>query len=203
MKFCLKCGKEVETTIKDKKETIEVKDIPIEITSKVHYCNECGFELWDDQADNRNLLKAYTKYRKIKGLLSPAQIKKIRKKYGLSQKTFAKVLGLGEKTITRYENGSLPDMAQNYLIMLMDDPSNFKKIWDRKKAEVTDRELEDVEKRLEKFGHETTTRNKIRFMIEYKERDINATAGTGCSSSNIIYYPNDPILPINEVTKCK
>lgn len=35
----------------------------------------------------------------------PEEIKKIREQYGLSQRSFAKLLNWGDKTICRYENG--------------------------------------------------------------------------------------------------
>ena len=36
------------------------------------------------------------------------QIKEIRKRYGLSQQAFARLLGIGEASITRYESGIAP-----------------------------------------------------------------------------------------------
>lgn len=65
------------------------------------------------------MLDAFAIYRQRHGLLQPEEIRRIREKYGLSQVAFAKVLGLGNKTVARYENGSIADMAQNNLIELM------------------------------------------------------------------------------------
>ena len=39
------------------------------------------------------------------------QIKEIRKHYGLSQQAFARLLGIGEASITRYEKGIAPTKA--------------------------------------------------------------------------------------------
>ena len=40
--------------------------------------------------------------------LTAREIKDIRTRYGLSQQAFARVLGLGEASIVRYENGQKP-----------------------------------------------------------------------------------------------
>lgn len=198
-KFCMKCGREVEVTLKSKKEDIEVKDTIITIDSNVYYCNECGTELWDDIIDDENLLKAFNKYREIKGLLFPDQIKEIRNKYGLSQRSFAKVLGLGEKTITRYESGSLQDMAQNNLIALMDDVLNFKRLWERSKKFFSAQEINNVEECLERYNYKTTYQNGFGFMIGYKEYSYYTPSQTTGLLPNIIYYPTQR----NEVTICR
>lgn len=132
-KYCEKCGKDVSVTTKKRKEIYKVKDIDVQITALVTCCDNCGNEIWDDDKDNDNLIEAFNQYRKIKGLLFPAEIKEIRQKYGMTQSNFAKILGFGEKTITRYENGSLQDPAQNNLIFLISDPLNFKILWEKNK----------------------------------------------------------------------
>lgn len=49
--------------------------------------------------DSQTLLKVYNEYRKKYKLLLPDEIKNIRKTYGLSQRSFAKLLNWGAKTI--------------------------------------------------------------------------------------------------------
>lgn len=48
--------------------------------------------------------------------ITAQQIKDIRLRYGLSQQAFARVLGLGEASIVRYENGQKPTRANANLI---------------------------------------------------------------------------------------
>ena len=52
--------------------------------------------------------------------LTAAEIKRIRKKYGLTQQAFARVLGLGEASLVRYENGQTPSKANANLIRAAD-----------------------------------------------------------------------------------
>ena len=65
--------------------------------------------------------KAYKKYRTIHNLLNPEEIKSIREKYDLSQNEFSNLLGWGEKTICRYENGAIQDNVHNDLLKLLKD----------------------------------------------------------------------------------
>ncbi|MEF9875860.1 MAG: helix-turn-helix domain-containing protein [Gordonibacter sp.] len=54
--------------------------------------------------------------------LTSEDIKRIREKYGLTQQGFARVLGLGEASVVRYENGQTPSKANANLIRAADDP---------------------------------------------------------------------------------
>ncbi|HEX3038163.1 MAG TPA: type II TA system antitoxin MqsA family protein [Oscillospiraceae bacterium] len=147
-KVCPECLNEAETEIKEKNEQYVVKGQEFIIKAKIKCCKTCGAELWDDELDSNNLLTAYNLYRETNGLLFPEEIKSIRLKYGLTQSSFAKILGFGEKTITRYENGALQDMAQNNLILLMQNTANFLELWNRNKNVLQSTEIKKVEKLL-------------------------------------------------------
>ena len=43
--------------------------------------------------------------------ITPDEIKRIRKKYGLTQQAFARLLGIGEASMVRYENGQPPSTS--------------------------------------------------------------------------------------------
>jgi len=131
--ICDYCGKEVDVLLYQAKDTYKVKGEDITIDVTICKCSCCGEDIWVSDVDNNNLRTAYNEYRKKHQLLTPDQIKGIREKYGLSQVSFAKLLGFGEKTIARYENGSIQDEAHNNLMMLVDEPQNLKKLYDRKK----------------------------------------------------------------------
>lgn len=125
-KYCEQCGKETETKIVSKKESYNVCGELIEVDAKVLICSECGEELFCEELDNATLVSAYNKYRKKHKLLLPEEIKKIREQYGLSQRSFAKLLNWGDKTIFRYENGSIQDKAHNSILLFLREPENMK-----------------------------------------------------------------------------
>ena len=58
--------------------------------------------------------------------ITPDVIKEIRSRYGLSQQSFARLLGIGEASIVRYENGQKPSKANANLIRAADDPAFMK-----------------------------------------------------------------------------
>ena len=55
--------------------------------------------------------------------LTAQDIKRIRRKYGLTQQGFARLLGLGEASVVRYENGQTPSKANANLIRAADNPA--------------------------------------------------------------------------------
>lgn len=185
---CDACNREVRTHVEKRVEEYPVKGTPISIEATVRVCSECGKTLWDDDLDNQNLIDAFNEYRKMHNLLLPEEIRGIREMYGLSQKDFARVLGFGEKTITRYENGSLQDEAQNNLILLMKDKRNFEILLD--KADLTKEEKAEFRVRANlKSGFQ------FEFVVGRKENDMRMNAGPNPAFSEygavgrIIAYP--------------
>lgn len=110
------------TEIIKKEATYIVKDIEITFREKNRIDKETGKIVYDPQLEQENDVVLYNLYRKEKGLLLPNEIKAIRELYELSQKNLSKILGWGEKTITRYENGSIQDLGHNKMLNLIKDP---------------------------------------------------------------------------------
>ncbi len=100
----------------EKPNSYKVKGISVTFLEKIIIDEITGEEIFDENLEQENDLKLFNEYRKLNGLLFPEKIKEIRLKFGVTQVEFSRILGLGDKTITRYENGSLQEMAQNNLI---------------------------------------------------------------------------------------
>ncbi len=140
--FCSNCNAETGFDVRLEDETYPVKGEDIRVRARVSYCLSCGEQVFNPELDNENLKEAYRLYRSLHRLLQPEEIKEIREGYGLSQTAFAKVLGFGEKTVARYENGSLQDEAQNNLMLLVKDTDNFEFLLERQSGQLTQRELQ-------------------------------------------------------------
>lgn len=125
-KYCEECGREVDTKILSKTEAYEVCGEMVEVKAQILVCADCGEEFYCEKLDNETLVNAYNMYRRKHKLLLPEEIKKIREQYGLSQRSFAKLLNWGDKTICRYENGSLQDKAHNSLLLFLREPENMR-----------------------------------------------------------------------------
>lgn len=122
-----RCGKS-DSSVKAKKEIIQVRGENIEIESNVRVCDNCGEELFDEELDEENLSRAYDEYRNKKNILGSNEIRQIREKYGLSQRTLGKILDWGEVTIHRYESGAIPDPSHNKILKLLEDPNIVKNL---------------------------------------------------------------------------
>lgn len=134
MSFCLKCLKNVEYDIIEKTETHTVKELPITEVQQVSICSSCGSEIYVKDIEEQNMQKLYNKYRKIKGFLFPEDIKKIREKYQLNEAEFAKILGITEKDVIRYEKGCIQHDTINNLIYLLSFEENFKALYYKNKS---------------------------------------------------------------------
>lgn len=138
--ICPYCGKEAETNVIEKKETLSVKGKPITLMVEVRICQHCKEELVDPTLDQKTILAFYDAYRKSENLLTSAEICEIRKSYNLSQSSFSKLLGFGEKTITRYENGAIQDVCHDKILRLVKNPSVFFQLWSMYKGELSEPE---------------------------------------------------------------
>jgi putative zinc finger/helix-turn-helix YgiT family protein len=81
----------------------------------------------DDQARERSekIAAARRKLRDEKRILQPEDIVRIRTKYQLTQRRLEQLLGLGPKTVVRWEKGyQMPSVAADNLLRVIDrDPS--------------------------------------------------------------------------------
>ena len=149
--YCTHCNKNVLLREEQHSETYPVKGEEITIMAKVLICEECGTEVWTPENDDSNLEKAYEVYRKRHGLLMPHEIQSMREKYGVSQVAFARILGFGDKTIARYENGSIQDEAPNNLLLLVRNPDCFMELFQKNKGKLTEAEILQVESKRMTF----------------------------------------------------
>jgi putative zinc finger/helix-turn-helix YgiT family protein len=81
------------------------------------HCESCGEDILSNELE---AAIDRERYRRL-GLLKPEEIRHVREKTGLSAVDMSHLLGVGEKTYTRWENGrSLQTKASDTLIRLID-----------------------------------------------------------------------------------
>ena len=129
-------------------EVLKVRGEDIEITSRVNYCPEGNHYFYDVADEEEKFQTAYREYRQRKGFLQPEEIKKIREQYGLSQKSFARLLDWGDITIHRYESGAIQDTVHNDFLLLIKEFDNFKKYFDTKKNFIEPEIARKVEEKI-------------------------------------------------------
>lgn len=136
-----------------KKIKFAYKGNELEIAARVFECNLCEESFWDNK-DEREIERMLTdERRRIDGLLTSEEIKKIRISFGFSQAHFAKMLGIGEKNFARYETGaSMQGRTMDHLLrILMDLPEALGLIakdrpkWQtREKIRATVQKVDDI-----------------------------------------------------------
>lgn len=129
---CPNCGPITSTIIKPRLQTFPVKGEKTTVTSLIRFCTKCGTDIYDKELDSEALAKAYYQYRTKHNIVSPADIRRLRETYGLTQRGLSALLGYGEITVHRYENGSIPDEVHNQLFRLIGDPLNLQRILDER-----------------------------------------------------------------------
>lgn len=149
--YCEVCGKEVETKIITKKESYKVFGESIEVEAKILTCSDCGEELFCKELDSATLSSVYDEYRRRHKLLFADEIKNIREQYGLSQRSFAKLLNWGDKTICRYENGCIQDKAHNSLLLLLRKPENMRTYLKENEISLNERQKQKLLENIDKL----------------------------------------------------
>lgn len=163
-KFCEACGKEVETKVVSKRETYDVCGEAIEVDARVLVCAECGEEFYSEELDNETLVSAYNEYRRRHKLLFPEEIRKIREQYGLSQRAFSRLLNWGDKTICRYENGSIQDRAHNSLLLFLRDPENMRTYLMENEVTLSDRQKEKLLIAIDQLEQNSRQKTERKFL---------------------------------------
>ncbi|PIE00033.1 MAG: hypothetical protein CSA81_14145 [Acidobacteria bacterium] len=120
--FCNAENSVIQKTISQEFEYKEQKKIFDEY--KVYECSQC-LEQFERPEDNKDVEKQIIAFqRKVDGLLLPEEIKELRERLGLTQKDFAALLGVGEKSFTRYERGTVVQgrSMDNQLRLIQSNP---------------------------------------------------------------------------------
>lgn len=127
MFYCEGCKSYVATHVEIREETFDVRGADITINSRVRVCSNNRHDIYDEALDSKNIEMAFEKFRQENDYLNPQEIKETREKYGLSQRGFASLIGVGSASIARYERGSVPTNSHHTLLKNIRDNHDFVK----------------------------------------------------------------------------
>lgn len=118
--------------------TYDIRGYEIEITAPARFDDQTHEVIPDLKMDDQAAKLALEKFRQIYGVVSPEKMKNLRKKWNLSQRKFAKVLGWSPSTVALYETGAIPNVSNNRLlkILIKDDKVMKEFIEDSQKNEM-------------------------------------------------------------------
>lgn len=121
---CPVCGGEARLTREVRPITILGRSVEVE--DEFYRCASCGEEVYRPGMMDAVMRRATAKIREEDGLLTPEQVRGVRRKYGLTQPEFERLLGVGANTLVRWERGTVPQgSAADSLLRLLDEfPEN-------------------------------------------------------------------------------
>lgn len=102
---CAVCDSENVKKVRRKFEA-RYNQVPVVVEGvEMYRCDSCGEEFFTPEQSRELSRQIKKRVREEWGLLSPERIVEIRKNLGLSQADLEELFGLGEKVVTRWENG--------------------------------------------------------------------------------------------------
>jgi len=105
-KKCAECGGEVRLSVEPI--AVDVRGQSVSVPGIEHgRCTKCGEEYLSLDAAEALQKEAVRRSKAARGLLSPEEIRALRRSLSLSQAAFEKLLGVGPKTVVRWEKGTV------------------------------------------------------------------------------------------------
>lgn len=153
-RYCPYCDADTAADEHVRDEVYNVRGEQIGVRARVLVCRRCGNDLFDPEREEETARLAYQEYRRRRGLLSPEDIRRLRSRYGLSQRQLARLLGWGLVTVQRYEKGALQDGAHDLLLRQLEDPEFVLQLVDSPRADLSPREREALRARIADALHD-------------------------------------------------
>ncbi len=141
---CPDCEKIVDVLQIQKETNVVIKGKSVTFLAPMYKCSVCGAE-FQTMEQLEESLKLGREAAEKNDELTPAKIVAIREKYNVSQKAFAIILGMGELTINKYEQGEKPSSSNRMLLLLSEDPACFYKMYEINKYKIGEIQKEKIE----------------------------------------------------------
>ena len=125
---CVQCGAPGVTTMLHRDSFsygLGADAAKLHTTIPVRCCGACGFECVDDEG----MLIRHQAVCKHLGVLGPTEVRAIRECHGLNRETFARITGLEEATLGKWENGAeIQGRADDNYLRLLEFPENLESL---------------------------------------------------------------------------
>lgn len=169
--FCPECRQDVKYSIKENKESAELKGEVYEFTSYTAYCEKCGGEVYVAELEDANLQALYDEYRQKNDIIPLSDIRAIPEKYNIGKRPLSLLLGWGEQTFSRYYDGDMPSKQYSEILkQIYNDPSYYLSLLEKNKDNLkSDKAYEKSKTATEKLLNVTTApqRSKIDVVVDY------------------------------------
>lgn len=121
---CVECGGIMDFSNEPLAETYKGEEIVVD-GLEYHICTKCGEILMSDEMADKQAREMAQTYAKRHAIMPPNEIASLRKRLGLTQKQFEKMLGVSSPTVCRWERGSVQqsEIANNLMMVIRDVPA--------------------------------------------------------------------------------
>lgn len=148
IRYCPYCKADHQVKKVIREATYKFRNEPFTINEEVLVCQNCYHDVPDDELDNTTL-KLLSELYVQKHEMTAEDIRNIRNLFGMSQTTFAKVLGWGRATVARYELGTIPSGTHlSILKMLKSDSAAIGRFYEETKEVFSTEDQKLIEARI-------------------------------------------------------
>ena len=102
---CPVCGGSLNSVSEERE--VRIGRRSAQVVDESGRCADCGETFYAPDQMNETLRRASDAIREEEGLLSSEAVRGIREKLGLTQQAFEELLGVGPKTVVRWEKGTV------------------------------------------------------------------------------------------------
>jgi HTH-type transcriptional regulator/antitoxin MqsA len=119
---CYQCNQ--PATLVEEPHTRMMGTRQVTFQDRFYRCERCEETFYDGEMAHESFLRATAVIRAEDGLLAPDEIVELRRKYSLTQAQLERLIGAGEKTVVRWERGTVAQnkTADTLLRVLRDHP---------------------------------------------------------------------------------
>lgn len=135
--YCVSCDKHVSYTVKEEVVKERIKGCEFEYLARIAYCNECGEEIYVVELSDENIGKANEVYREKEGIVTIKEVNVLLEKYNIGAEPLSKLLGWGDKTISRYQKGLMPTREYSDRLKELYNPMKMRELLERNKEKIT------------------------------------------------------------------
>lgn len=132
-------------------QTLTYRSQTFQVHAHFYECVDTGETFTTEDLDAINLLQLHNQYRERNHILFPEQIKALRERYGVSQRTMSTLMGFGINQYRNYEEGEIPSLSNAKLLSLVRDARNFRELVLERKDELKEREFADLLRRVDEL----------------------------------------------------
>lgn len=159
-------------------------------TSELSRCSQCGEEFLTVEQSMAHSRARADAIRESAGLLTPAQIRLARLGLGLTQRDFEHALGVGEKTVVRWERGTVvPSQAANGLLWVALNHPDVFRLYMRARESRSERKSAVV---IAAIVPASSAQEEPQVLQRYRQTAV-TTAQSG-DNTQLVHAPSDALL---------